>query len=580
MPVRAVVKGAVYQDSVALLRLGQDLRGLPGVREAAALLGTPANHALLAAAGLATEASRAAGPGDLVLAVDADSAAHAEAALAAADGLLAARRRAIEPPGSVLPRTLDSALRHLPDANLVTISVPGPWAAAEARRALRRGRHVFLFSDHVSLADEIALKVLAVRRGLLCMGPDCGTAYLDGVGLGFANVVPRGRVGIVAASGTGLQAVASRLAALGEGVSQGLGVGGRDLSAEVGGRMTEVALAALARDPATALVVLVSKPPAPAVLPGLARALATLGKPAVVCCLGAAPPAGSPGRWVATLEDAALAAVADLHGRAWAPRAFDDPAAVVARLRPATGGLLGLYTGGTLAQEAALVLASLPGPAPPARILDLGADEHTVGRPHPMLDPDARAARVRAAGRARDVGVLLLDLVLGRGAHPDPAGPLAAAIRVARAAAVADGRSLEVVASVVGTAGDPQGLAGQVAALEAAGALVLPSNAQAARVAALLLRPDRAAALLEPGGEAVARPGPGALPSSSVAPLLGAPLCAVNLGLEGFALELRAAGVPAVHVDWRPPAGGDLRLAALLDRLDDDDEEEEATDDA
>lgn len=515
MPVHAVVRPSVYQDSVVLMRVAQELRALPGVREAAALMGTPANHELLAAAGLATPESKAAGPGDLVLAVEAETDAAAEAALSAADALFAARRQTLEATVRVLPRTLESARRHLPDANLVAISVPGAYAATEARRALKQGLHVFLFSDHVPLADEVALKRLAVERRLFCMGPDCGTAFVGGAGLGFANVVPRGRIGCVAASGTGLQAVAAHLAALGEGISHGLGVGGRDLSVEVGGLMTGLALEALAADPTTALVVLVSKPPAAAVLPKIEAALGALGKPAVVCCLGAPPRAEGPGRWVATLEDAAEAAVATLGGRPWRPRAFGEPGAIRARLGRVGGGpgrrgpgLLGLYTGGTLASEARLALEPLVGPiasnlgsggeASAHRILDLGADEFTAGRPHPMLDPGARAARVRDAGRNGAVGVLLVDLVLGRAADPDPAAPLAAAIRDARAAAAADGRALTAVASVVGTKGDPQGLSRQVGTLEAAGVEVLPSNAQAARFAALVVRPDLASSLLPP----------------------------------------------------------------------------------
>lgn len=507
MPVRAVVRRASYHDSVALMRVAQALRAVPGVREAAALMGAPANHELLAAAGLATAESRDAGPGDLVLAVDAESAAAAETALSVAEGLLAAPRVGLEPRGPVLPRTLDSALRRLPDASLAVISVPGAFATVEAAGALRRGLHVFLFSDNVPIADEVELKRAAVERRLLCMGPDCGTAYLSGVGLGFANVVPRGRVGCVSASGTGLQAVASHLAALGEGISQGIGVGGRDLSAEVGGAMTRFALEALAADPATELVVLISKPPAARVVPRIEAALGALGKPSVVCFPGAPPRAGGPGLRVATLEDAAEAAAATLRGRPWRARAFGDPSRIRARLARARAqagrrgaGLLGLYAGGTLAHEARALLTPLVGPVAsnlgpggegsPHSLLDLGADEFTAGRPHPMLDPEERAARVRRAGHAAEVGVLLLDLVLGRAAHPDPAGPLAAAIRDAREAAAADGRSLAVVASVVGTEADPQGLAGQAAALEAAGADVLPSNAQAARLAALLLRPD------------------------------------------------------------------------------------------
>jgi len=511
--VHAAIRPAVYRDSVVLMRVAEALRARPGVREAAALMGTPANHALLGSAGLATPETARAGPTDLVLAVAADTEADAQDALAAVDALLEAgpRRPAA---GRSRPRTLRTALAEAPDAALVAISVPGAFAALEARRALHAGRHVFLFSDNVPLAEEIALKRLAVARRRLCMGPDCGTAYVAGVGLGFANVVPCGRIGIVAASGTGLQAIAAHLAALGEGVSHGLGVGGRDLSAEVGGLMTGLALDALARDPATEIVVLVSKPPAPATVPTLATALRALGKPAVACALGTSPVAAGGARWVETLEDAARCAAALAAGRGFSPAPFADPAAVRAALarraaEPGRAGpvLLGLYTGGTLAHEARGILAPVlgpivddlrGGPAGVHRIVDLGADELTAGRPHPMLDPAARAAGVREAGRLAEVGVLLVDLVLGRGVHPDPAGPLAAAVREARAAARAAGRALTVVGSVVGTAADPQGLAGQVARLREAGVEVLPSNAQAARFAALCLRPALATVLLGP----------------------------------------------------------------------------------
>jgi FdrA protein len=497
MIVRGEVWRSFYQDSMVLMHVAQQLRGLPGVREAAALMGTPANQELLASAGLGIPESKDAAPGDLVLAVAAESEAAAVAALAAARRLIEERKRAREAGGRALPRTLDSALRVLPDANLAAISVPGPYAALEATTALRRGLHVFLFSDNVSLEDEVRLKQLALRKRLFCMGPDCGTAYLSGIGLGFANVIPRGRIGCVAASGTGLQAVAAHLAALGEGLSHGIGVGGRDLSAEVGGAMTTFALEALAADPATEVVVVISKVPAPGVMPTLESAVRAIRKPVVVCCLGAGARTG-PGTWVATLDEAAEAAAAVANDRPWTRRAFSDPGAVRARLATvgagrAGRGLLGLYSGGTLAQEASLVIEPLVGPQ---RIVDLGADEFTRGRPHPMLDPSLRDARVREAAGSSEVGVILLDVVLGRAAHPDPARSLSAAIREARALAERDRRSLAVVASVVGTAGDPQGLHGQIGMLEAAGVTVLPSNAQAARFAALALRPDQAPALL------------------------------------------------------------------------------------
>jgi FdrA protein len=585
MVVRAALRRSTYHDSMALMRLAESLRALPGVREAAALMGTPANREMLAGAELSTPEVAGAGPGDLVLAVRAESPAQAEAALASVDELLQTRSAARSGERQASPRTLDGARRRLPDASLVSISVPGAYATLLASRALRRGLHVFLFSDNIPLADEIMLKRLARQRRLLCMGPDCGTAYLAGAGLGFASVVPAGRIGCVAASGTGLQAVAAHLSALSEGLSHGIGVGGRDLSAEVGGVMTTLALEMLAADPATEVIVVVSKPPAGAVLPALETAARATGKPVVLCCLGAPQRPGEGPLWVGTLEDAAAAAAALASGRPWRPREFTDPE-FTRRHLAADGAprrrLLGLYTGGTLAHEARVLLEPLVGAVGALlnhaghRIVDLGEDEFTLGRLHPMLDPAGRAALVREAGQAGDADVLLLDLVLGRAAHADPAGPLVAAIDDARRAAKGRGRTLAVIASVVGTVGDPQNSAAQRAALEAAGAVVFPSNAQAARFAALLLDRRLEGKLLS--GAAPERPvapsAPSPRPASGAATPIQAPRV-INVGLEVFADELQAQAVPVVHVDWRPPPV-DAQVVALLARLDDDVELEPA----
>ena len=520
MITRTTLKRSFYQDSVALMGLARELRTGAGVREAAALMGTPANQALMADAGLLTEEARAAGPNDLVIVARADSAEEADAALSRAESLLTARRARVEARGRRLPRTLDSAVRQLEGANLALISVPGAFAAAESQKALRRGLHVMLFSDNVTLEDEIALKRLAADRGLLLMGPDCGTAYLGGVPLGFANAVPRGRIGLVAASGTGLQQVVSLLAAAGEGVSQAIGVGGRDMSEPVGAAMTLAALDALGADPATELIVVVGKPPAPAVRATVEARLRALGKPAVVAMLGREVAVGTSGplTTVATLEDAAAAAGARCGGRAWAPRAFSDVVAARQRVKafragrgPSTAAVRGLFAGGTLAYEALLILEPLLGAGTvggnlgghgggPHRVLDLGADEFTVGRAHPMLDAALRVEEIERAAKEPDTAVLLVDVVLGHGAAPDPAGDIAPALEAARRHAQANGRGLAVVASVVGTPADPQGLAAQAARLEAAGAWVLPSNAQAARAAACIVGEPRVAEGLLGGG--------------------------------------------------------------------------------
>lgn len=512
MLLRTEIWPSLYQDSVILMRLASTIRSRPGIEEAAAFMGTPSNQAILDEAGLGTEEGRKAGPNDIIVTVKVETDADAKAAFEAARALLTARQTEDGDAEEARPRTLDSALRRLPNANLAAISIPGEYAGAEALRALRRNLNVFLFSDNVPVAMEIALKQEALKRNLLCMGPDCGTAYLNGQGLGFFNVVRRGRVGCVAASGTGLQAVASRLAALGEGISQGIGVGGRDLSADVGGMMTLSSLEMLARDASTEAVVLISKPPHPMVMEKLEAALAAVGKPVVVCCLGAPTKVDGKTMWVATLDDAAEAAAAFLQGRPWTPHAFADVAAVRARFDEARGFLnggprrvVGLYTGGTLAHESHLILRDLLGAVgfngrpyaadEPHQIIDLGDDAYTVGRPHPMIAPETRSEIIRQAGAA-DVAVLLLDLVLGKGSHDDPASPVADALAEARSKAAADGRKLLAVGSVVGTDRDPQGLDSQVATLAEAGVLLFPSNAQAARFASLAVQPTLADTLL------------------------------------------------------------------------------------
>jgi FdrA protein len=496
MGLKTEIVPAFYQDSVVLMRISAQVRTRLPVREVALFMGTPANHALLQQAGLATAEGEGAGPNDLIVTVSADDEGAAAEAIDAVRELLAASSRAREASTEHRPRTLDAALRALPEANLAAISIPGPYVRDEAMAALRRNLHLFIFSDNVPVADEIALKQEAVRRGLLCMGPDQGTAYLGGVGLGFANVVARGRVGCVAASGTGLQAVVSRLDALGEGVSHAIGVGGRDLSEAVGGTMTLFALDALAADPGTQGIVLVSKPPHPSVLERVEARLAAMPKPAVVCCVGARPRGQGKVVWVDTLHQAAEAIVAAMAGERWERRRLSDPARVGTCLRSLADagvgarGILGLYTGGTLAYEAEHILRDVFGPRHPHRILDLGDDEYTVGRPHPMIDPRMRGEMIVRAGGNPQVGVLLVDLVLGRGAHDNPAAALVEAVDEARRIARSDGRGIAVLACVIGTAGDPQGLASQTALLEEAGIATLATNADAARCAAMSVHPQ------------------------------------------------------------------------------------------
>lgn len=495
-----------YRDSVELMQIAAAIEGREGIERAGLVMATPANRDVLAAAGLLTDAIGSAGPNDLVVAV---AATDDETATAALDEATA---RLTGGPGgdgageatTTTASTLAEAVTELDGANIVLIATPGAYASAEARKALKRGLHVFMFSDNVPVEDEIELKALARERGLLLMGPDCGTAILDGVPLGFANHVRRGTIGLAGASGTGLQQVTSLIDRFGAGVSQAIGVGGRDLDERVGGVMMIDAIERLAADPGTAVIVLISKPPAASVAERVMAAASKAGKPVVVNLLGGDPAAVAAAglTFAGTFEDAAriasaLALGTEVPDSGPGADRGDERDGLDPETGTGTGDLTtgfaegqrrirGLYSGGSLAGEAKLLLTTELGAeaAETHEILDLGDDEYTVGRPHPMIDPRLRNETIEATAADPTVAVILLDVVLGTGANPDPAGVLVPAIAAAQATATREGRRLVVVASVCGTDGDPQGLAGQERTLAAAGVVLASSNARAARIAA------------------------------------------------------------------------------------------------
>ncbi|HEX3553549.1 MAG TPA: acyl-CoA synthetase FdrA [Thermoanaerobaculia bacterium] len=538
--VRVAVRPGAYYDSVVLMQLQRALATLPGVLDAGVVMATPANREILAASGLAPSGEVEAGPHDLLIAVKAETEPAAAEALARVDSLLQVRRGGGEQ--EFRPRSLASALKLLPEARWVLVSVPGRYAAGVADEALDHGRNVFLYSDNVPVEQEVALKRKALAKGLLVMGPDCGTAIAGGTGLGFANRVRRGSVGLIGASGTGLQAVTSHLHHLGAGISQAIGTGGRDLSADVGGLTARQALDLLGRDPETRVIVLISKPPAPEVAARLLSAARATGKPVVVNFLGLVPPLRRLGsiRFAASLTEAAELAAGLL-----------DEEKREEAIGERRGFVRGLFAGGTLAYEARLALRTfLPGEE--NTIVDLGDDEFTVGRLHPMIDQDLRLRRLRQEAADPQVGVILLDVVLGDGAHADPAGELAPVIE--RALADRAG-TLYVIAIVVGTDEDPQNLAEQIAALRRAGTHVCHTVSEAVETTWL-----RVGAGLD-GRE-------GARPALAV-PLdaLQSPLAAVNVGLESFYDSLLAQGARAVQVEWKPPAGGNEKLAGILARM-------------
>ena len=596
--VRCLVLFSTYRDSVWLMHLSHTLESLPGVQQVAVMMGTPHNKALLQQAGLLTAEGEAGGANDLLVCVQAETPTVAAEALRQATARLTPQQGRGAAAGAAAPRTLETALRRLPDANLACISVPGAYAVHEARKALQHGLHVFLFSAHIDLAAEASLKNLAAQQGVLVMGPDCGTAVLNGVPLGFANQLPRGSVGLIAASGTGLQQVSCLLACQGLGVSQAIGVGGRDVHARIGGHSMRAALRALAQDTATQVLVLIAKPPAPSVAAQLAREAAQTGKPCVLAFVGDTTLAAVSGGvyLAATLEEAALLAGALARGMTLPMEPAALPAALVkvaqaarTALQPGQRLVHALYCGGTLAHEAlgllrralGTVVSNLDGTLGAAHetahvVLDLGAEEFTQGRPHPMIDPSARRPYLIEAADNPEVAVVLVDVMLGWGAHADPAGTLAAAWQEAQAVAGAAGRALVGIAHVCGAPDDPQGFAQQCQTLREHGLLLADSNAQAIRLATAVLgvhAQDSPAQRLAVGSTATSAAALAQEQHASVSlparlpELFMAGPRVVNLGLELFATQLAVHGVPVVHVDWRPPAGGDTRLAGLLERL-------------
>ena len=496
MKMIGIVKQGFYFDSVTLMGIGRELSAAPGVTEASVVMGTDANKAILEMSKLLLPEFKNAGDQDLLIAVKAKDAKSAQDALAQAEALLTRKKTPADSGGgeAPAPRDIASAVAALPGANLALISVAGQYAAREARRALDAGLHVMMFSDNVSVEDEIALKKLAHKKGLLVMGPDCGTSIINGVPLAFANVVPRGHIGIVGATGTGTQELTCIIANAGGGISQAIGTGGRDLQDAVGGISFLDAIRALDADPNTKVLVLASKPPQQGVLKKVYRLVREITKPTVILFLGETT-------MPATLEQAALQAVAIANGSdpAEAVGALKErdaalkeaaQAAAAKRRQPKGRYLRGLFSGGTFVAEAQVVLEGIlrhmtsNAPLPHVKalasawkpekhsLIDLGEDEFTVGRPHPMIDFTLRRQMILDQAADPKVSVILLDVVLGHGAHPDPAAELAPVIKKAA-------RQVFVVAGVTGTAGDPQGRDDTIRALREAGAHVYSTNAAA-----------------------------------------------------------------------------------------------------
>jgi FdrA protein len=489
MNTRVIVKKSTYRDSISLMKISNSISKLPGITQAAVVMATELNRRVLSEAGFVDAAIGSASNNDMIVAIEAKEAASLDAALTETERLLSPGEK---PAGEEAPPTsLDEALELFPDANLAVISVPGQFAKREAMHALGRGLNVFLFSSNVSREEEVELKKVAKEKRLLLMGPDCGTSIINHKVLGFGNTIREGTIGLVSASGTGLQEVTTLIHKAGLGISQAIGTGGGDLSEQVGGTTMIQGFEWLEEEEQTKVIVLISKQPAPGTMEKVLEVARRSRKPVVVNFLGGvvSPPLLGKLRSANTLEDAARIAC-ELAGIKPGGAAFIIPKETISvalanhrKLARSQQYIRGLFSGGTLCYESETILQPLfgevfsnapikpenniPGDAPSKKhtCIDMGAEEFVEGRAHPMI---------------------LIDVELGYGSNDDPAGQLVPVIQQAKVLAKEAGRHLPFVASVVGTEGDFQGLASQEKALSGAGVLIMPSNAQATRVSALI----------------------------------------------------------------------------------------------
>lgn len=576
-----VVKNNSYQDSINLMLLTNRINTLDGVIQSQIMMGTDANKDIYKEAGLLTDEAAAALPSDMVLVVEAESEDVLDVVMPEIETFFNDLSVKKEAAGAALEATSwEEAVALLPDANMALFSIPGEYAAPELEKALDMGLHVFSFTDNVALEDEIRLKEKAHEKGLLFMGPDCGTGVVSSIPIAFTNVVNPGNIGIVGASGTGIQEAACCIDRLGGGCVHAIGTGGRDLNEKVGAITVKDAIVALEHHDPTDVILVISKPPAPEVRDEVVELLQKVTKPVVAIFLGEKPEAHLGNVYLAhTLEEAAEMAV-DLANGNPVKRNYCEPLDFTCgEPLPEDKTVIGLYSGGTLAAEAGMMVSEaldLGGLVKQEGyilhhggydVLDLGDDIYTQGKPHPMIDPSVRVRMMREYAEKDSTGVILLDCVLGYGCHPDMASALAPVIAECKELATSQGRDLHFVATVVGTQHDPQDYTRSIQILEEAGAIVESSNARAVRVALKLKGIDYTEAEREVVPYEVRDTSPLPEPSEKVMELLNTKPRIINVGVESFNDSIRAYGGTSVQYNWMPLAGGNKRMIHLLNEL-------------
>lgn len=569
-----------YQDSINLMLLTNEVNKVDGVNQGQIMMATDANKDMMKTAGLYTDEVKSAGPNEMAIVIDADDESVMDQVLATVDKFLEDLSSGSDDGGLTEVDNWTDALDGLKEANLALVSVPGEYAADEIEHGLDNDLNVFSFSDNVTLEDEVRLKKKAHEKGLLLMGPDSGTGVISSVPLAFTNVSTPGNIGIVGASGTGIQEAATIINELGGGLVHAIGTGGRDLHEEVGAITTLDAIAALEEHDPTDVILMISKPPAKSVRDKVLKALQSLSKPAVAIFLGEKPTEHEGNVALAyTLEEAARIAV-DLANGEQVKENYTQPLDFeVETVLPEGKTVKGLYSGGTLANEAATLIADALNLGSIQsdhgyilntngfEVMDLGDDVYTQGKPHPMIDPEVRVNKLNEVLEDETTGVILLDVVLGYGSHPDMAGALAPSIKEALDKAEKSGRELYVIGSVVGTEQDPQGLETTVKTLEEAGVIVAPSNEHAIRYALKLMGKEvefPKKKFVDYVGEKITLP----KISDTTSDLINNPPRVINIGIKSFTEPILEFGGEALQFTWRPRAGGNKKLIRILNELD------------
>ncbi|MFJ3389489.1 acyl-CoA synthetase FdrA [Lysinibacillus sp. NPDC086135] len=572
-----IIKENTYKDSIVLMLLSNKLSAIDGVNKVSIMMGTPANKDIFKSSGLGTDELEKAKPNDIVIVVDTDQEEKVDEVKEEVEIALKGDSDSQNTSKGQEAHNWKRTMELANNPNLALISIPGQYAAMEAENALNEGLHVFMFSDNVSKEDEVKLKQKAHEKGLLVMGPDCGTALIHGVPLAFTNNVNEGDIGIVGASGTGIQEVTTIIDRYGKGVTNALGTGGRDLSTEVGAITMLDSIKALNQDPKVKVITVISKPPAEEVQRKVLNLLRNIDKPVVTLFLGDKPSYQEENIYHAyTLEEAAVVAVQLSNGDK--PNFEPTTADVNVVLKESQVGIKGYYSGGTLASEAAMLVrdafkdtmteeksVSYVLKTNNHEIIDLGDDVYTKGKPHPMIDPEKRIEMLEKSMDDPGIAVIMIDNVIGNGGHEDMASELAPTIKRILDSARQDGRQLAVLATVVGTAQDIQGYDKQIEILKESGAIICKTNDQMVRTAIQLVggtveQPIVDVQKFDYTEENLAV-------DEKIMSFINMKPSVINIGLKSFTEALQNSGTECVQFNWRPIAGGDEKLMKVLQFL-------------